>query len=90
MEIKNKKYHPARRRQNLVPPVSAPPLVGIWPAEVFYVVHFDKIRMSIKSIQTNAKTPSDTVVAQLRQEKKVCNHKNQRNEDPTTGVRKYA
>ena len=41
--------------------------------------------MTIKSIQTNAKTPSDTVVPQLRQEKKVCNHKNQRNEDPTPG-----
>ena len=42
--------------------------------------------MATKSIQTNAKTPSDTVVPQLRQEKKVCNHKNQRNEDPTGGL----
>ena len=41
--------------------------------------------MATKSIQTNAKTPSDTVVPQLRQEKKVSNHKNQRNEDPTVG-----
>ena len=42
--------------------------------------------MIIKSIQTNAKTPSDTVILQLRQEKKVSNHKNQRNEDPTAGA----
>ena len=42
--------------------------------------------MATKSIQTNAKTPSDTVVPQLRQEKKVSNHKNQRNEGPTAGL----
>ena len=41
--------------------------------------------MATKSIQTNAKAPSDTVVPQLRQEKNVSNHKNQRNEDPTQG-----
>ena len=38
--------------------------------------------MATKSIQTNAKTPSDTVAPQLHQEK-TNKHKNQRNEDPT-------
>ena len=82
------KTHP--NRHPIRAPESGPPCVRAAPGGDlacgnFYAAHFDKIRMTIKSIQTNAKTPSDTVVAQLRQEKKVCNHKNQRNEGPTGG-----
>ena len=83
-----RKTHP--NRHPIRAPESGPPRVRAAPGGDlacgnFYAARFDKIRMTIKSIQTNAKTPSDTVVPQLRQEKNVSNHKNQRNEAPTAG-----
>jgi hypothetical protein len=44
-----------------------------------------KTQRVTNSSETNAKTPSDSVAPELRQEKKVANHKNRRNEDPTAG-----
>ena len=90
LSVTKQKTHP--NQHPIRAPESGPPRVRAAPGGDLacgnlYTAHFDKIRMIIKSIQTNAKTPSDTVVPQLRQEKKVSNHKNQRNEDPTGGWR---